>query len=118
MSEETVTVKRKERLPLNHILSPEVPVIYSDNFAIKSQDGMFVLYFFQNAPPLAFTQSELDAVKAIDTYCVAKILLSAPQLKKNIDAMHQNFDKFLKATGLTAEDFNEPASDSSEPKAQ
>lgn len=116
MAEEKVTVKGKTGLPLKHILSPEIPVTYSDNFAIKAQDGMFVMYFFQNAPPLAFTQSELDAVVAIETYCVAKILLTPPQLKKNIDAMNQNFEKFLKATGLTAESFNEPEIDKVEVK--
>mgnify|MGYP001241442095 CR=1 FL=1 len=89
-------VKDENReLPFNRVIPPDLPLLYSDHMVIKHQDGMFLLYFFQNRTPLALTPEELNAIDHVDSYCVAQILVTPEQMQKNITAMAANFAKFF-----------------------
>ena len=71
-----------QELPFDRIIPSDLPLIYSDNMVVRSQDGMFFLYFFQNRYPLAFTEEERAGVTKVDSICVAQIVLTPSQTQK------------------------------------
>ncbi len=73
-----------------------LPLLFADQMMIRTrEDGLFILYFLQTQPPLAVTQEEVDAIDHVDAVCVAQVLVTAPQMQKNLDALNDNFQQFV-----------------------
>lgn len=73
-----------------------LPLEFADSMMIRNlEGGVFVLYFLQTRTPLAITPAEVAAVDSVDAVCFSQIVVTADQLKKIMDAMAVNYQKYL-----------------------
>ena len=85
-----------KEVSVNRIVPDDLPLEFADGMMIRNLDsGLFVLYFLQTRPPLAITAEEVAAVDEVDAVCVAQVVITAKQLKKNMDAIAMNYQKYL-----------------------
>lgn len=94
-SPKTMIVEKTKQVPIIRVLPDNMPLIYSDGLLIGNNEGVFILSFLQTRFPLAVTPEEVEAIQQVDSYCVARILLTPEQMERSIKAMTDNFQKFV-----------------------
>jgi hypothetical protein len=91
---EITSIDIKKEVAVKRVIPDDLRVTYSDGMVIKNQDGLFNLYFFQSRWPIAITPEEMEAIDSVEARCVAHLVITPEQMKKNIDALIENFRKF------------------------
>jgi hypothetical protein len=99
--------KSSKTLTVKHIVPNNVMTLYSDNLLIQSRDAMFFMLFMQNQLPIAFSADDLRDVDSIESICFVRITTTTLQFARNIQAMEENFNRFLKAIGSPAKNYKE-----------
>lgn len=89
--------EKSKEVPIKRILPEGLPLLFSDAFMVQQKDGMFVLSFLQIRNPLAITPEEIEAIESVEAHCVAQILLTPMEMRKNIEVMKENFQQFVEA---------------------
>lgn len=82
-------------IPIDHVFPEGQQAIYSNQFAVQHENGVYHLMFFQIHPPLALGNHEeksqkLREIKTVQAPCVARILIAGEMLPKIIEVLIDN----------------------------
>jgi alpha-ketoglutarate-dependent taurine dioxygenase len=72
-----------------------VPMHYSDALMVQQKDAMFVISYLQTKYPLVVTDAEIKQVEHIEQRCIAQIIVTPPQLARNLAVLNNNFKNFI-----------------------
>ena len=86
---------RKRDVKLNMVLPPDLPTLYADNINVVHTPSEFTLSFLQARPPLFSKQSELDAIDAVESRCIARIIVSPLRMQMILQTLAANFQKYV-----------------------
>ncbi|MCI0486233.1 MAG: DUF3467 domain-containing protein [Blastocatellia bacterium] len=80
--------------PLNFVIPPGFGLVFANNVFIQHSQDEFIISFFQTDPPAIIDQKELEQVKSINAYCVARIVLTPNEAFKFFNALGRNLQKY------------------------
>ena len=87
--------KRIERrtFTTEFVLSPEVPIIYSDAVLIQVSDNGVMLSFFQNRPPIFVTHDDASKAEQMPSVCIARIILPPAAADRFFYGLKEHLEK-------------------------
>jgi len=87
-------------LPIEWKVPAGLPLRYASNIVVQHTQDEFVLSFFEVAPPLVLGPDDerLKQLRAISADCIARIVVSPRKYKEFLEAMRQNWDRYLEST--------------------
>lgn len=88
-------ISKTRDIDLRFILPPELPIHYVDNIQVTHTPSDFLISFMQSRPPLLTSETEWDTVKAIESVCVARVLLNPLKMQAFVQALNSNFKKWF-----------------------
>lgn len=98
-SEKTKNVEAIKEVKIEYTLDKNLPYAYTDNSVVQNRDFMFFLSFLKNNYPVSLTEEDLRQIDKITTSSVAHLTMTPTVFARTIDAMAQNFEKFLQTIG-------------------
>lgn len=92
---------------IKRVIPDDLLAQYVDGMVVKNQDGLFNLYFFQNRWPIALTAEDIQAIDTVESRCITHLVMTPDQMRKNIEALVENFRKFENAIQTLLESASE-----------
>jgi hypothetical protein len=80
---------------LERVLPADLVTQYTDNLLVLHTENEFILSFLQAQHPLAMGADELRQIGTIQSKCISRLIVSPNLLPKIIEALQQNYTKYL-----------------------
>lgn len=98
-----IKVKQLE-FPLDWVVPDHIVARYATNMVVQHGENEFFISFFEVKPPLILgnpqeVREQMGKIKALPANCVAQVIVSDDKMKSFIDALSNNYKKFLEANG-------------------
>ncbi len=86
-------------LPIRHRVQEGQPLIFANNMVIQHTADEFIMSFFQVSPPIVpGAPDELrriaEELGSIDAFCVARIVITPAHMKRVVDAIGSNWERY------------------------
>jgi hypothetical protein len=81
---------------IKYVLPPELVAHYADNLNVTHTETEFVLSFIQMQHPLLVTNDEWADVDVVEGKCVSRIIISPQKMGLFIQALRQNFERYIR----------------------
>lgn len=88
------------RFPIEWKISEEVESKYATNLQVQHTNNEFIINFFEARPPIIAgseeeKETQLKEMSSVEAKCIARILVSPGRMPGFIDALQDNFEKYL-----------------------
>jgi hypothetical protein len=88
---ETPLTMHYENIPVAVVIPENQYTDYADAFTIAHTSDEFVISFLQLQHPVVTSKKQLDAIKHLETICIARIALTPKRMLALMGAMQENF---------------------------
>lgn len=92
---DAVTIDTPRAVDVEFIIPEDFELTFTDNAFVQHTKNEFVVSFFQSAFPFPRTEEEYMAIKSVPAYCVARMVMTPPQMQNLLNALNVNFKKFI-----------------------
>lgn len=89
------------RIPIKHVFPEDLISRYANNVVVQHTEKEFFISFFEALPPLVIGTPEervalTEALEAVESKCVARIIISADMMPSFIKTLQDNLDRHSK----------------------
>jgi hypothetical protein len=99
--------RTEKEVEIDYIVPETLPTLYSDNFLVQNREAIFFMYFMLNQYPIVLKPEELLNIDRVKSVCLTKISTTSLQFARNLKAMEENFERFLKSINSPAKDYRQ-----------
>lgn len=99
---ESKTIDFKE-VPIDYTIPADIKLLFADGLIVQHGENEFILSFFQTLRPIILTEDDRKGVEKVESRCVARIVVTPQQMAKNVEALKENFEKWLAKMQIFAE---------------
>jgi hypothetical protein len=110
----TKQVPAPRRLPIEWFVPDDLETRYATNFVVLHTQTEFMLYFFEVVPPISLVTSTggtqtFENVESVQAKAIARIVVSPSRMPEFMNALQENWSKFLDKLNAFEEEAEEEA---------
>lgn len=98
------TPQRVITAQVKYVLPPDLTPQYTDNLNVTHTDSEFIISFLQTEHPLLAPESDPKDLKTVNAKCVARLFVAPMRMPLFINALNQNFKRFLAAANAASQE--------------